>query len=1167
MDSNSLVPTTNLPPNLDDDSEFDVPNQLWGYDYFISYHWASGGAYAVALAQRLRDRGFDCFLDRAEFAMGEDWKQQGDRALRNTQVLILIATREAVTQSPPVQREVEIFTARSNRIIPIQFGDTIADLDRQQSAVLKHIAESLLYIPEQQANLSRGPSESVIDQIVNTHQILRRRTLRQRVVAAVITVLAIAAIVMAVLGAMANSARKQAVKSLAKEQAANRLANKRLGDINYNLARTAWEKDNDRLRSVNYLFRAAEAYHGGEHSSLFYTTHWAAVERQDNLWTFTATKKIHGIKLLDDEKQLLTWGSDGLARILDINTGRQLREFPHEETCSGDPSLRPPLLLADGRILTWNASGTAWISSRDTDEVLTLPHEKLRGHSQPVSILGASSIPKTRYVLTWCGDGTARLWDSKTGEETQRLVHESSMSSENAFPINGAVSFDKDSKILTWSDDGTARIWDIKTGAELARCEHGGLDQFKKPFKIRGAVLRHGESHLLTWSNDGFVRAWLTQTGTCVKSFHHLGDIYGLLLFSDDTRFATWSTRLVIWDFDSGLKSRELQHGGNITSVELMPGGRVLTGCSDGFARIWSIDRAVEEAKYEHPGQWKPRGQFGMSQSHWVCASPLSDGTRLLTRSSDGAARIWDVVQGTMLHAVQHQRDVNGDTIPCWGARALSRGRLLTWGHDDLRMWQTDFDEGLILRHEGERDNNTQFSLNGACLLADRKKVLTWATDGNARLWNIPGQDETGVRKVICYKHKTEHDGDPCAIDGAELFAKDSKLLTWSTDGTARIWDVTDSKKAERIFSHNRPRSDKGPFRVRGATLFAAESRILTWSDDGTARIWDATHESGEKVFPHGTVDTDGKPYPVNGAKLFRRHTQLLTWSDDGTVRIWIVEAESKPTVLTHNPHDDGRTEPNAVLGVLPFANETRLLAWGKGGATIWTLDASIEPKVFPVERCKIKGARLCLDGAGLLTWGDDGVVRLWDITGRSKETAFHHSGEDSEGKAYGVEGAELFSQDSRVLTWASDGTVRIWDVETGSELRKFLHEGYTVFGATLFCGNSRLLTWSGDWTSRIWDAENGIELRRFPHDRAVLGARLFSAESFLLTWSADGTARLFDLTVDYSVPIDERILDLEIRTATEMDERGEIRRLTAEEQDGKRQELEKLRSSRRSRQ
>ena len=79
-------------------------NWLWGYDFFISYHWASGGAYAVILAQMLRSRNYDVFLDRADYASGDDWKRIGEVALRNTQRLVVVATRDAVTKSEPVRR-------------------------------------------------------------------------------------------------------------------------------------------------------------------------------------------------------------------------------------------------------------------------------------------------------------------------------------------------------------------------------------------------------------------------------------------------------------------------------------------------------------------------------------------------------------------------------------------------------------------------------------------------------------------------------------------------------------------------------------------------------------------------------------------------------------------------------------------------------------------------------------------------------------------------------------------------------------------------------------------------------------------------------------------------------------------------------------------------------
>ena len=71
-----------------------LKNWLWGHDFFISYHWGSGGTYAVSLAARLREKGYEVFLDRADYAMGDDWQRVGEIALRNTKRLIVIATRE-----------------------------------------------------------------------------------------------------------------------------------------------------------------------------------------------------------------------------------------------------------------------------------------------------------------------------------------------------------------------------------------------------------------------------------------------------------------------------------------------------------------------------------------------------------------------------------------------------------------------------------------------------------------------------------------------------------------------------------------------------------------------------------------------------------------------------------------------------------------------------------------------------------------------------------------------------------------------------------------------------------------------------------------------------------------------------------------------------------------
>jgi len=217
------LPLSKLPPSslLRSISEW-----VWGYDFFVSYDWKSGGAYAVELVERLREEGFDCFLDRSEFAFGDDWQQEAARTLRNTQRLIVVATREAVTTSKAVGKEVHIFSDRKDHIIPIVFADPYPDgqlfaggkpfepKDYKTFPTLSFFPNSKLYIKEDFQFRTKGPGQEVVKKLKSTEGILRRRILRRRLVLSVIAFLATAAIVSLVFYFLANAARKTAERRL-----------------------------------------------------------------------------------------------------------------------------------------------------------------------------------------------------------------------------------------------------------------------------------------------------------------------------------------------------------------------------------------------------------------------------------------------------------------------------------------------------------------------------------------------------------------------------------------------------------------------------------------------------------------------------------------------------------------------------------------------------------------------------------------------------------------------------------------------------------------------------------------------------------------------------------------------------------------------------------------
>ena len=67
--------------------------------------------------------------------------------------------------------------------------------------------------------------------------------------------------------------------------------------------------------------------------------------------------------------------------------------------------------------------------------------------------------PDGHHILTASDDGTARIWDATTGDNTLTLTHTSWVT---------AVAWSPDGHhILTASDDGTARIWDATKGEQV----------------------------------------------------------------------------------------------------------------------------------------------------------------------------------------------------------------------------------------------------------------------------------------------------------------------------------------------------------------------------------------------------------------------------------------------------------------------------------------------------------------------------------------------------------------------------------------------------------------------------------------------------------------------------------------------------------------------------
>ena len=356
----------------------------------------------------------------------------------------------------------------------------------------------------------------------------------------------------------------------------------------------------------------------------------------------------------------------------------------------------------------------------------------------------------------------------------------------------------------------------------------------------------------------------------------------------------------------------------------------------------------------------------------------------------------------------------------------------------------------------------------GAAFTQDEKRVLTWSYDGSAKLFDV-----TRNELLASFKHEG-------TVRGAALTPAATRALTWGDDGTAKLWDVTQDEPLAS-FKHEEA--------VRGASFSQAGSRALTWSGDGTANLWDVTQDEPLASFQH---ERD-----VNGAAFTQDGKRVLTWSSDNTAKLWDV-TQDEP--LTSFKHED------AVRGAAFTRDERRVLTWSDDGtAKLWDITQD-EPLASFHHENYVYGAAFTQDESRVLTWSRDGTANLWGVTQDEPLANFRHERD--------VIGAALTQDEKRVLTWSYDGSAKLWDVTQDKPLASFQHENY-VYGAAFTQDESRVLTWGSDGTAKLWDVTQDEPLARFQHQGPVRGAAFARDETQVLTWSQDGTARLWDAKQD----------------------------------------------------
>ncbi|WP_437579926.1 nSTAND1 domain-containing NTPase [Sorangium sp. So ce887] len=511
-----------------------------------------------------------------------------------------------------------------------------------------------------------------------------------------------------------------------------------------------------------------------------------------------------------------------------------------------------------------------------------------------------------------------------------------------------------------------------------------------------------------------------------------------------------WSV-LARWALHSGLAWAVLIHPDGVRHADYSPdGSRIVTASDDGTARVWNADGTGEPLIL--------RGHQNGVRS--AAFSP--DGKRIVTASHDGTARVWNADgTGKPLDLRDHEDGVFS------GAFSPDGKHIVTASHDGTaRVWNVDgTDKPLVLRGH-------KAGLFDAAFSPDGKHIVTASIDKTARVWNANGTGKPLVRR-----------GHAADVFSAAFSPDGKRVVTGSGDGTARVWSADGTGEPLVLHGHEDL--------VFSAAFSPDGRRIVTASWDKTVRVWNADG-TGEPLILRGHEDG------VFSAVFSPDGKRIVTASHDKTVRIWKTDGKQEPLGL--------RGHLDEIVSAAFSPDGKRIVtASSDNTARVWNADGTGEPLVLRGHEAPVAAAAFSPDGKRIVTASKDKTVRVWKADGRGRPLILR-------GHEHQVWGAGFSPDGKRVVSASQDKTVRVWNADgTGEPIVLRRHDA-PVAAAAFSPDGKRIVTASWDKTAQVLNADGtGEPIVLRGHESIVVAAAFSRDGQRIVTASQDKTARVWN--------------------------------------------------------
>ena len=440
---------------------------------------------------------------------------------------------------------------------------------------------------------------------------------------------------------------------------------------------------------------------------------------------------VRGMAISPDGRHVAKGFFDGRIRLLDLRTGRQLREWRAHTEPVGNLCFSP-----DGRRLV-SSSVYSEVDAKIWDvkvgELVTL----LKGHKGWLS--GFAFTSDGRTLISSSADQTLRFWSTDTWEQRGSLRG-------HVDEVRAVAMSPDEQSLVTAGRDGSLLVWDCQPAPVPPT--HIQIPNTKVPFRF--SPVRQELAVVVFSDENRRVQLWTGTDLTDVRDIPELGnEARDLAYFPDgETLLVLEPGKLKSWDF----KTKRLRAEVPLIEPPLLQfvgftadGSQLLLIDARHTVQVWDISR------WEQIGTWsaRPNRDNGLLPSDGRMVNFCPRHGLLSLGGFKGFASLWDVGQrrwlGDLVDGFGHE--VHAAFHPNGGLVGTVGTRVFSWDAKEL---------GKTLAFAFPRFglHSVTFSPDGRRLVAGgdaRQPAFLWDTETGMELVRLPGDARMVFR--VAFSH------------------------------------------------------------------------------------------------------------------------------------------------------------------------------------------------------------------------------------------------------------------------------------------------------------------------------------------------------------------------------------------------------------------------------